>query len=379
MSRLLRERVPARSLDAVLAAAIAIVGGLECWLSAGVPARALTTVAVALIAVAVAVRRRRPAGALILAVGVMAAQVPLGGGLDKTGGIGPMLALVVLAYSVGAWLELARSALVLAGAGAVFSGFVLASAPDAASAIGNEAFALSLVFALPWTVGRWMRWRSDRVAAFAELEAEAAAARVAREREAIGDERARISRELHDIIAHSVSAMVIGAGGARRQLGSDPERARSSILTIEQTGREALADLRRVLGMLRHGEDSRLLAPQPRLDELPALIETLPGMRCELRQEGEPLALALGVDLVGYRAVEAALECAVRHGSTRAAVTVRRLTDVLELHVHAVGPRIDVGRELHDIAERIALYDGSLTAEADCLTVRLPLRSEVRA
>jgi signal transduction histidine kinase len=355
------------------------VGGLECWLAAGVPQRALTTVAIGLVALAVAVRRRWPAGALILAASVITAQAPLGGGIGETDGVGMMLALVVLTYTAAASLELPRAALALAAGAAIFSGFVVAIAPDAGAAIGNGAFAMPLLFAAPWSVGRWARRHGDRAVAFAELAAETAARHALQERQAIESERERIRRELHDIIAHSVSAMVIGAGGARRLLGSDPERARDSILTIERTGREALADLRRMLGMLRRDEDPQLLAPQPGIGQLPALIESLRGLRCELRYEGEPLALTPGVDLVGYRAIEAALECAARHGCTHATVTVRHLPAVLELDVRAADAVIDVERELRAMAERVALYDGSLTAELDCVNVRLPLRAQVLA
>ena len=102
------------------------------------------------------------------------------------------------------------------------------------------------------------------------------------------EERARIGSELQDIIAHSVSAMVIQAGGARRRLRSDPERARDSILNVEHTGRDALADLRRLLGMLRKDDDPRALAPQPGLNQLGALIDSVrdAGLACELRIRG---------------------------------------------------------------------------------------------
>jgi len=126
---------------------------------------------------------------------------------------------------------------------------------------------------------------------------------------AIVQERARIGSELQDIIAHSVSAMVIQAGGARRALRSDPDRARDSMRNVEQTGREALADLRRLLGMLRKDEDPRALAPQPGLKQLRELIGSMRDIdvQCELRIEGMPIDLTPGVDLVGYRVIEAAL------------------------------------------------------------------------
>ena len=155
-----------------------------------------------------------------------------------------------------------------------------------------------------------------RADAFRELAAPTAAESEAREQAAIAAERVRIGHELQDIIAHSVSAMVMQAGGARRLLRTEPERARDSILSVEQTGREALADLRRLLGMLRRDDDPRALAPQPGLDQLPALVEShprTPVSPASCVTEGEPVALTPGIDLVGYRVIEAALAEAPRH------------------------------------------------------------------
>ena len=193
-------------------------------------------------------------------------------------------------------------------------------------------FFVCLLFATPWFVGRLVRERSRRAAAFSELAVQAAAEHDERERAAIAQERVRIGGELQDIIAHSVSAMVIQAGGARRLLRSDPERARDSILNVEQTGREALADLRRLLGMLRKDDDPRALAPQPGLDQLTTLLDSVRdgGLECELRSAGEPIDLTPGVDLVGYRVIERVLACAVDHCCGRAVVSVRYTPDWLE-------------------------------------------------
>ena len=180
------------------------------------------------------------------------------------------------------------------------------------AAIATDLFFVGLVFAAPWFVGRLTRERTRRVVAFRELAAQAAAEREERKRAAIAEERVRIGRELQDVIAHNVSAMVIQAGGARQLLRTDPERARATILSVEQVGREALGDLRRVLGLLRKDEDPRALAPQPGLDQLPALLDSIreAGLECDLTLEGEPIGLTPGVDLVGYRVIEAALRTA---------------------------------------------------------------------
>jgi signal transduction histidine kinase len=387
----LRDRVAGLDgarLDALLAIAIVVELELECWLDHGIPGsqRLVTAVAIVLLAAPVGFRRRWPAGALVFASAIPTLQALLGGDLKASNGVGVMLVLAVLAYSAGAWLDLRRSVVAaVIGAGA-FSGFVLLSTASASGGIGAELFTLVLVFAAPWLVGRAARERVGRAAAFQELAAQAAAEHEQRERGAIAQERVRIGRELQDLIAHSVSAMVVQAGGARRLLRSDPERARDSILTVEQTGREALADLRRLLGMLRKDEDPRALAPQPGLDQLATLLDTMrdAGLSCELRSEGEPIDLTPGIDLVGYRVIEAALGCAARHRCRAAVVTVRYRPDGLELEVCGERSIPDLERELLGMSERVALYDGSLEArpaegEGFALRTRLPLEAAIPA
>lgn len=222
-----------------------------------------------------------------------------------------------------------------------------------------------------------------RATAFRELTAQARLERQRRESAAIVQERTRISSELQDIIAHSVSAMVIQAGGARRALRSDPERARDSILNVEQTGREALADLRRLLGILRKDGDPRALAPQPGLKQLGALIESMRGvaMQCELHTEGEPIDLTPGFDLVSYRVVEAVLEIAARRRSCHAVVTIRHRFGTLELDVLGDASIPDVDDELQGIARRVALYDGSVrtgpASDGFAVHARLPVAEAV--
>ena len=143
---------------------------------------------------------------------------------------------------------------------------------------------LMLLFLAPgWLAARDERRR--RADAFAALAAQAAAESAERERAAVAQERLTIGRELQDIIAHNVSVMVVQAGGARRLLGSEPDRARESILTVEQVGRDALAEMRRLLGLLRKDDDPGALSPQPGLEQLPELARALgdAGLACELR------------------------------------------------------------------------------------------------
>ncbi|MDQ2896157.1 MAG: histidine kinase [Actinomycetota bacterium] len=371
-------------LDVLLAIVIIAELELEIWLGSGLAEshRPLTAVAAVLFVAPLAVRRRWPGGALVCCSVLATIQALLGGRLGATSGLGMMLALVLLAYSTGAWLDLGRGVLALILGGAAFSGFVFRVSGTAG--IATLLFFVGLVFAAPWFVGRLTRERNRRVVAFRELGLQAAAERDERKRAAIAEERVRIGSELQDIIAHTVSAMVVQAGGARQLVRTDPERARATILRIEQVGREALGDLRRVLGMLRKDEDPRALAPQPGLDQLPVLLDAIreAGLECHLHLEGEPVDLTPGLDLVGYRVIETALRAAAISGCRRAVVTVRYRLGELELEVQSGDSIPDLEQPLRGITERVALYGGSLRlARADgfALHAHLPLAATVTA
>jgi signal transduction histidine kinase len=370
-------------LDALLAIVIVAELELEIWLGSGIAEshRPLTAVAAVLFVAPLAVRRRWPAGALVCSSVLATIQALLGGRLGSTSGLGMMLALVLLAYSAGAWLDLRRGVLALILGAAAFSGFVLRSG-SGTTGITTGLFFVGLVFTAPWFVGRLTRERNRRVRAFRELGLQAAAEREERKRAAIAEERVRIGHELQDIIAHSVSAMVIQAGGARQLVRTDPERARATILSVEQVGREALGDLRRVLGMLRKDEDPRALAPQPGLDQLGALLDSTreAGLECHLHLDGEPVDLTPGIDLVGYRVIEAALSSATAAGCRRAAVTVRHRGGDLQLGVESDDSIPGLERKLGGISERVALYGGSLRlapADGFALHAHLPLPATV--
>jgi signal transduction histidine kinase len=374
-------------LDGLLAVAIAVELELECWFGATPTThRPLDAIAVVFFTAPIVVRRRWPARALVCSSAALTTQALLGGQLGTSNGISTILTLALLAYSVGALLDVRHGLAALGLAGAIFTGFVSHTEPGSSGALGTALFVLSAAFAAPWFVGRMARERARRAAAFRELAAQAAAEHAERERGAIAQERARIGLELQDIIAHSVSAMVIQAGGARRLLRSDPQRARASILTVESTGREALGELRRLLGMLRKDEDPRALAPQPGLDQVASLVESArdAGIACELRSVGEPVELTPGVDLVGYRVIEAVLASVLSHRSRRAAVAIRYQRRGLELEVSGDGAPGDLELQLRSVAERVALYNGSLETRPggdDTFSVhaRLPLEAPLPA
>jgi signal transduction histidine kinase len=387
-----------RRVDGMFAVAMIIELQLEYSLSGWIPSanRLVTAVAGVLFAAPIAVRRDWPSSALVFCILVAAIQTLLGGQLllgnlaIPAGGVGPILVLLALSYSAGAWLETRRSVATLMLSLALLVACVFlpggGGPPTGVGGIASAVFYQGVLVIPGWFVGRLAHERTRRSTAFRQLATQAAAEQQARESAAIADERARIGSELQDIIAHSVSAMVIQAGGARLLLRSDPDRARDSILNVEHTGRQALADLRRLLGMLRKDDDPRALSPQPGLDQLGALIESVrdTGLACELRTQGERIDLTPGVDLVAYRVIEVVLLTAGRHRVSRGLVTIRYAPYGLEIEVSGNGSIRDLDQSLHAIAERVALYDGSvraLPADADGFVVhaRLPLQAPVPA
>jgi len=246
------------------------------------------------------------------------------------------------------------------------------------------------VFAIAWVLGDNIRTRR---AYLAELEARAA--RLEREREerderAVNEERARIARELHDVIAHNVSVMVVQASAGEEVFDSDPRRARESLAAVASTGRAALAELRRLLGVIRAEEGDGAAAsyrPQPGLEYLDELVRQVreTGLAVELSVIGEPRELPEGIGLCAYRIVQEALTNTLKHAhASEAQVSVRYVADALELQVldDGRGPRAvngeSSGQGLIGMRERVALFGGELTArprpgEGFEVRARLPL------
>ena len=266
--------------DLAVALLVALELELEIWLvpdPAGLAhERPLQTVAAVAFAAPIAVRRRWPGGALLTCASVAFLQA-LGGGYLLETLDGALIPPVILSYTAGARLELRRSlaallpALVLLTAAVILSDVVIP--PAKAVGVVSDELVMMLIVTASWLVGRLARQRTQRAEAFRELGLRLESEQEAQRGAAVIEERMRIDRELQDILAHSVSVMVIQTGTARKLLGADPERARSSILQVETTGREVLADLRRLLGMLRKDTDPRALAPQPGLGELKTLLD----------------------------------------------------------------------------------------------------------
>jgi signal transduction histidine kinase len=264
-------------------------------------------------------------------------------------------------------------------------GFALVLAAVLASSLGpgatlKQAVSFALVEGIVMLLVRRVIGDRDRRARIAERERDVAA------REAVVEERARIARELHDVIAHHVSMIVLQAGAERRVLGDANASTREVLETVEQSGRSALTETRRLLGMLR-GDGNEPLTPQPGLDDVPMLVGQLrdAGLPVELSIEGERRELPVGIELSAYRIVQEALTNALKHaGDARATVQVRYGPDSLELEIADDGPggsqrASGGGHGLVGMRERVALYGGRFDASRGpgggfAVRVVLPIR-----
>jgi signal transduction histidine kinase len=233
----------------------------------------------------------------------------------------------------------------------------------------DQAFGEWVFYAIAWALGKTLRHRvlrGDRLEArTAELEAE----REQQIQAAVADERARIARELHDIVAHSVSLMVLQAGAARQALDRQPEKAREPLLSVEATGRGAMSELRRLVAMLRQPGQEEELTPQPSLRNLNALVDHVreAGLAVDVDAGPGLEALPPGVDLSAYRIVQEALTNVVKHaGASRVSLRVRCDNAAVEVAVEddgrgSSGNGADVGGHgLIGMRERVNLFGGRL-------------------
>jgi signal transduction histidine kinase len=228
---------------------------------------------------------------------------------------------------------------------------------DPEPAVG-DLVGISITSTLIWVGALALRQRLRQV-----TEAEARAQR------AVDDERARIARELHDIVGHAVSVMTVQTGAVRRLLTEDQQREREALIVVEQTGRQALAEMRRLVGVLRNPTEAPALAPQPSLEHLDSLVAQVreAGLPVELRIEGDPARLPAGVDLTAYRLVQEALTNSLKHAqANQAEVVVRYGNDEVEVTVtdDGVGGLSSelVGQGLVGMRERVSVYGGELRA-----------------
>jgi signal transduction histidine kinase len=358
--------VPTR-VEALLALAVLLLGVGEVWVPfssrQGTGSQVSATVGVVLVAVSLLWCRRQPI--------VPVVAFPVIWGL-----IALLAPTYVLFYGTMVPLELAVFMGARFGTGRV-PGYAATTA--AACLLGIDLFVPLMqdpgeitfhwtVTVLVWSAGFGLRTleRRARASMRRAIDAEVGAAEQAMR--AVLDERARIARELHDIVAHSVSSMVVQAGAAEAA-ADDPGQVRTSLANIRATGNDALAEMRRLVSMLRVSDDVPL-TPQPRLDALPALVErtTAEGVPTRLEVSGEAAALPAGVDLALYRIVQEALTNVRRHSrASRCDVTLHYGPDAVSVEIVDDGRGGTVngtgsGHGLVGMRERAGLYGGELVA-----------------
>jgi signal transduction histidine kinase len=355
--------------DAAIAGAIASVFAAETLLEADTAGHRGASAAVALaFGGSLLLRRRAPLVPLLAGLAVIELDNTVLKGLAEAGAF--LVGYIVAIYSAGRYAR--GLVLWLALTLVVLDVPLAAIEPGQPVGFADVAF-FAVFFGGPFVAGRVIRARRERERSL-EVERD----------EAVADERSRIARELHDVVAHAIGVIVLQARGGRRLLDESPEDTRRALDTIERAGEQALAEMRRLLGLLRD-DDELALAPQPslsRVGELAARL-TATGLPVEVSVEGEPAELPPGVDVSAYRIVQEALTNALKHaGPASAHVTIRYEPDALELEIvddgAGNGSGGGSGHGLAGIRERVAVYGGELESGRSpdggyALRARLPL------
>jgi signal transduction histidine kinase len=304
-----------------------------------------------------------------------------------------LFASLLSIYSVSAYASRRRA---LAAAAILVAVLVVLNVPPITD---EEDFASLLtqvaLIGGAWVVGQNTRYRRREAELLAERAERIERERLERERLAVLEERDRLAREIHDVIAHSVSVIAVQAGAARSIAEQRPDRAREALASIEHVSRETMVELRRALGAMRARDETAALAPAPGLDGLDALARTVRDAGVDVRvvREGDPVDVPASVDLSAYRVVQEALTNTVKHAApTAAEVLVRTEPGSLEIRVTDDGPRGTPrprddgdaavpgrGHGLVGMRERVAMFGGTFEAGSDgagfSVRARFPLRT----
>jgi signal transduction histidine kinase len=355
--RSLVERHPFAA-DAAVAVALAAFVLQDIWGSGDyfTAPKAVYVPAALLMTLPLAFRRRAPLTVAVVVMGALVGEALAVGTapIPDSQLVGWLLAI----YTVAAHCD--RTAAAIGGALSLAAGLVW---------MGLDDFLFPLVvFGGAWVAGRLVRQRQVYAEAVEERAAALEREREANVRAAAAEERARIARELHDLLSHSVSVMVVQAAAERSALGTERAAPAQALESIERTGRQALSEMRRLFSLLRSGAPAEF-APQPTLAELDGLVARVreTGLRVELRIDGEPEGVPPDVALCAYRIVQEALTNVVKHaGPARASVVVRYAGDSVELEVvddgRGASGRSNDGHGLAGMRERVALYGGEFDA-----------------
>ena len=327
-------------------------------------------------------RGRYPFAVAAVVAGTAVSEVAIGGYHNS---VVALAAFILVPYSLAA--HSAGMGPMLAGVAAVVTAGAVSQAaqstPHAAGALASTVAGDAALIFVPFFAGLAMRQQRLRAQTLERLTEQLAREREERARTAVAEERTRIARELHDEIAHAISVIAVQADAAEGALAKDPALVQRPLLAIRQTAREALADMRRVLGGLR-GDERAELAPEPGLARLGALLEQTraAGLAVELRVEGEPAPLPPPLDLTAYRILQEGLTNVRKHAAAhRVEVVIRYGRDAIGVEVSddgdGAGASAGSGRGLAGIRERVALLGGEFVAgpraRGFALRVTLPL------
>jgi signal transduction histidine kinase len=358
-------------VDAALAVAVLAALTLDAFSSGELRGSAALNEAVFVVmASAFAWRRRAPLAAAatvaIAAVALTAFLTPLPALQTGQG------ALVVMTYLAAAATKGRQAALAFGALGASVAAVMLVYGVPKLSS--REVYALATLTVLAWLAGRATRTRALLNRALREKAEALERDREERARAAAEEVRRRIARELHDVVAHSLTVMIVQAGSARRIVDSDLAEALRAAELIEATGREAFAEMRRLLAVMGDEREGPPRAAPPGIESLEVLIERTraAGLPVELRRDGEARPLPAGIDIAAYRVVQEALTNTIKHaGASHAELVVRYRPDALELLMTDDGHGLDghvngTGHGLVGMRERVGVYGGELeTGRAD--------------
>ncbi len=327
---------------------------------------ALVVALAGLVSAPIALRRIYPAAVLAVVEGSVILHMVILGPFVRSAA----LALAIAVYTVAARLDRRLSMRLAAACAAVNAVFVLfLPGQTAAQVLGNVLFSVVLVVG-SWAIGDNLRTRRAYLAGVVERADRLERDRAQNERRAVQDERVRIARELHDVVAHHVSAISVHAAGAQEIVVADPQRAKAALSAIQQASREALVEMRSMVGVLGADTDS-VDAPQPGLAELSTLVDRgrAAGLEISLFIQGRPPSLGQGVDLSAYRIAQEALTNILKHApGAHADIAIRYTPDAVELTVRNDGDggrahaSSEGGRGLVGMRERVALFNGVLEA-----------------
>jgi signal transduction histidine kinase len=344
-------------VNAAVAAVLVVVGLVETTTTATARPLWLHVPLMVVVMGSVAFRRRAPV--LVVAIVVLGTLA-----IDPDGEMAIFVALLLVSYTCGAELDPPRTFVGLALAvGPMWTYFVLFDGE------ASDFVAIGVLYGGSWVVGRILRDRTRRAAEQAERADRAEQSREEQARQAVAQERTRIARELHDVVAHSISVITVQTQAVRRRLDPQQTREIADLQAVETTARQAMAEMRRLFGVLRADTEKPALEPQPGLDQLDRLVADTRAadVPVDVVVEGHPVPLPPGLDLAAFRIVQEALTNVRKHApGARVEVILGYGERGLELTVRNRGGRRTVvdggGHGLVGMRERVALYGGSLQA-----------------